>query len=59
MHQMDFISQEVSRMESTGRLIEEQACISNTVELLFTIIIPVITMAIFIVERTGTCGRRK
>lgn len=27
MHQMDFISQEVSRMESTGRLIEEQACI--------------------------------
>ncbi|XP_076240418.1 ras association domain-containing protein 8 isoform X3 [Calliopsis andreniformis] len=24
MHQMDFISQEVSRMESTGRLIEEQ-----------------------------------
>ncbi|KZC05757.1 Ras association domain-containing protein 8 [Dufourea novaeangliae] len=25
MHQMDYISQEVSRMESTGRLIEEQA----------------------------------
>lgn len=27
MHQMDFISQEVNRMEATGRLIEEQVCI--------------------------------
>lgn len=27
MHQIDFISQEVNRMETTGRLIEEQVYI--------------------------------
>ena len=30
MHQMDFISQEVNRMEATGRLIEEQVYINTS-----------------------------
>lgn len=42
MHQMDFISQEVNRMETTGRLIEEQVCISYNMKILCIIIMIVI-----------------
>lgn len=58
MHQMDFISQEVNRMETTGRLIEEQVCISYNMKIL-CIIIMIVIVFVFIAKRTSTCRRRK
>lgn len=51
MHQIDFISQEVNRMETTGRLIEEQVYFIH----LLLINKIVITFIVFIVKRISTC----
>lgn len=57
MHQMDFISQEVNRMEATGRLIEEQVCILYNASccMLYIGVIIVTLFIVFTVKRTGTC----
>ena len=57
MHQMDFISQEVNRMESTGRLIEEQARILNRTKIALTIIELVLRFTVSTAEGAGARGR--
>lgn len=57
MHQMDFISQEVNRMESTGRLIEEQARILNRTRIAFAISVLVLRFTVSTAEGIGTRGR--